>query len=353
MNVTNTLAKEIRVTTPASRDAWQHVMVADKDALPYQSPEWFDCILLIGNYQDASRMYEMPDGRFLVMPLVRHPYLPIQFSPPHGWGMGGLLSSTGALFPEDIAAVFADLRQQSAVRTSIRPNPRQADLWEAGRPDWVTAVPRHAHIIELSENFDDVWMGKMSKRTRKIVRKAERQPDLTAEWDATGRLIPAFYDLLLTSFSRWSAQQNEPLWLTHWRGKRRDPYEKFVEIAEQLGPMCRVYMAYRDGVPAASSITLQAANVNDSRGAMDRELAGQSGTNYLIQKMAIEEACKAGCRYYHLGESSPNSGLSQYKERFGAVGHPYFEYHIEKLPITKADKQLRTFVKKMIGFKDA
>ena len=352
MEATTTLHNAIRLTTPAPRDVWQQLMQSDSDALPYQSPEWFDCILHIGNYKDASRLYEMPDGRFLLMPLVRHPYLPIQFSPPHGWGMGGLLSSS-EIYPEDITAIFEDLRQNALVRTSIRPNPRQGDLWEAGRPDWVTAVPRYAHIIELSENFDDIWMGKMSKKMRKTVRKAERHPQLTAEWDNTGRLIPTFYDLLLKSIDQWSAQQNEPLWLAHWRGKRRDPYEKFVKIAERLGPMCRVYMAYRDGVPVASSITLQGANVNDSRGAMDKGLAGQTGANYMIQKLAIEEACKAGCRYYHLGESSPNSGLAQYKERFGAVGHPYFQYHIEKLPITKADKQLRTFVKNMIGFKDA
>jgi len=326
-------------------------MRVDPEALPYQSPEWFDCILAMGNCKDVSRMYEFPDGRFLVLPLVRHGVLPMEFSPPAGWGMGGLLS-TGGLYAEDITAVFEDLRRRPVARISIRPNPNQGALWEAGRPDWVTAVPRYAHVIDLSDGFDSVLNEKMGRKIRKALRKAERCSDITVEWDDTGRLIPEFYQLLMQSFDRWSARQNEPLWLTRWRGQRRDSLRKFEVIADKLGSMCRVYLARRDGKAAAASVTLQASNVNDSRGAMDHELVGQSGANYLLQKVAIEEACKAGCRYYHLGESGRAPGLALFKERFGAVGHEYNEYHVERLPITKFHAQLRNVVKKMIGFKD-
>ncbi|HEX2980122.1 MAG TPA: hypothetical protein VHO48_07650, partial [Anaerolineaceae bacterium] len=67
----------------------------------------------------------------------------------------------------------------------------------------------------------------------------------------------------------------------------------------------------------------------------------------------IEDACLAGCRYYHMGESGTSTSLSQFKSRLGAIAYPYAQYAIERLPITTTDRKLRGFVKKLIGFKDA
>ncbi len=86
---------------------------------------------------------------------------------------------------------------------------------------------------------------------------------------------------------------------------------------------------------------------------MDQDLAGPTLANYLLHKMAIEEACQAGCRYYHMGETGTSRPLAQFKTHFGAHEIPYAEYRLERLPISKLDRGLRTIVKGVIGFQDA
>jgi lipid II:glycine glycyltransferase (peptidoglycan interpeptide bridge formation enzyme) len=122
--------------------------------------------------------------------------------------------------------------------------------------------------------------------------------------------------------------------------------------AEQLGEACKVWIAYVGDTPVAGSIVLQYDNVNDSRGAIDREALGTSGANDLLQTQSIKDACEKGCRYYHLGETGANESLARYKERFGARPTPYAEYTLERLPLMRMDSALRTMVKKAIGFKD-
>ena len=86
---------------------------------------------------------------------------------------------------------------------------------------------------------------------------------------------------------------------------------------------------------------------------MDKELAGPVFANDLLLSMSIEDACRSGCRYYHLGESGLSTGLAHYKERFGAAPFRYAEYCLERLPVTAIDGWMRGLVKRAIGFKDA
>lgn len=348
-------AGPLRVTSPAPREVWQELLRADPTALVSQTPAWVDCICALGGCEDASRLYETPDGRQLVLPMVRRRGLPaalaIQASLPPSWGMGGLLAAGGAA-PEEVAAVFADLAARPALRTSLRPNPLAAEAWAAARPAVVVAVPRLAHVLDLEGGFERVWSERFKGETRTGVRKAERA-GLVVECDTSGRLVPVFYDLFRRSVDRWARQQHEPLRLARWRAQRRDPLRKFQLVAERLGEACRIWVAWLDGRPAAAILVLQGANASYTRGAMDKELAGPARANHLLHRLAIEDACRAGCRHYHMGESGSSASLAQFKSRFGAAPHRYAEYHLERLPITSLDDRLRRLVKRLIGFKDA
>ena len=345
----------IKVTSPAPRDVWHALLKADTEAIPYQHPAWLDCICTASNYKDVSRLYEMSDGRQFILPLVRRPNLPEAFSPaaslPSGWGRGGLLGS-GDIRVDEVASIFDDLAHLPFPRISVRPNPRQGPVWAEAAPRNIVAVPRRAHVLDLEGGFDRVWEERFEAKTRTAVRKAERK-GVVVECDTTGRLVPVFYELLERSFDRWARQQHEPRLLTHLRGQSRDPLSKFQIMAKHLGEACRVWVAWVDGKPAAAILVLQYGNVNDSRGAMDKEVAAGTGANELIQKLAIEDACRAGCRYYHLGESGNSASLSHYKERFGAIAYSYAEYHLERIPITSIDHGVRSVIKKVIGFKDS
>ncbi len=343
------------VDTPAPRHIWEEIIQADPHALVFQTPEWLAAMCEAGPFVDASRLYTMSSGKKLLLPMVRRKGLPAslttQASQPHAWGMGGLLSSE-PLEVEDIAAVFADLAVLPALQTSIRPNPLHGDLWAAAAPSTVLKVPRVAHVLELDSDFDVVWKDHFKSTTRTAVRKAEKS-GLVVECDTTGKLLPAFYSLLEQSFDRWAEQQHEPLLLSRFRAKQRDPLSKFEVISRVVGQAAQTWIAWLDGEPAAALLVLQGKNANYTRGAMNKDLAGPSQANVLLQKMAIEDACRAGCRYYHMGETGQSSSLSQFKERFGAVAYQYAEYRLERVPITSIDRNLRTFVKKLTGFKDA
>ncbi len=354
ITLSQTQRKFFAVTSPAPRALWQEVAAADPLGLVSQTPAWVDTICATGHYRDASRLYEMADGRQIILPLVceagRPAFLATASSFPAAWGMGGLVSRTPVTVA-DLALIFADLQQRSLLRTLIRPNPLVNDLWAAAAPAGVIKTARRAHVLDLTGGFGQVWSKRFESKTRNHIRKAERS-GLVVECDTTGRLAPVFYGLLEQSFERWGEQQHEPRWLARWRGHQRDPLTKFTAMTKQLGAACRIWVAWANGEPAAAIVVLQGNNAHYTRGAMHKALAGPTNANDLLQRFAIEDACNAGCRAYHMGESGASTALAQFKSRFGAVEVPYADYRLEKLPITHWDQQLRSVVKRLIGFRD-
>jgi hypothetical protein len=344
----------LRVTSPAPRSVWQQVLDADPDALVAQSPQWIDAMCVSDGYEDASRLYETPRGACLVLPMVRRagwpPGLAPRASMPMAWGMGGLLAE-GRPTRDELAAVIADLASGSAVRTSIRPNPLHDERWRGAGESGAVTIPRCAHVLDLHGGADKLWK-EMRSEARRGVRKAERS-GIEAESDATGRLVPVFHQLLQLSVERWAGQQHEPLALARWRARRRDPLEKFEQMAAALGDAMRIWVAWRDGAPVAASVVLQGANANDTRGAMDKALIGNTCANDLLEWLTIRDACEAGCRWLHLGESGSSRGLAQFKEKWGARPVRYSEYRFERLPLTRADLLARGAVKRVLRFKDA
>ena len=344
----------VRVTSPAPRDTWHALVREDRDALLSQTPEWMDCVVAFGGHEDASRLYELPDGRQAVLPMVRRTGLAGRVagsaSFPAGWGVGGLVAP-GGVEVEDARAVFADLSSRPGLRTSLRPSPMQASAWAAARPDGIAVVPRLAHTLDLDGGFERVWTERFTGTARTAVRKAEKS-GLTVELDTTGRLLPVLYELYERSLTRWATQQNEPRFLARWRAQHRDPVEKLELLARRLGDACRIWIAWQGDRPAAGILVLQGANAHYTRGAMDKDVAGPTRANYLLHRLAIADACEAGCRHYYMGESGTSQSLGQFKTRLGALPWAHAEYHIERLPLTAIDSGARGLVKRAIGFRD-
>jgi hypothetical protein len=350
----NATTPKPKVTMPAPLSVWRRLLQADPSAVVSQSPEWVRALCDQAGYEDATRLYELSNGRQLVLPMVRrrgsNGRMAVQASHPYGWGTGGILAEGGAR-PGEVAAVFSELARQPALLTVIRPNPLLTAQWSAARPPQALAVRRLAHVLDLKGGFETVWQAKFNANARRSVRRAERS-GLTVERDDSGRLVPVFYELYERSVERWAAQQHEPLWLAAWRARRRDPINKFRLLAESLGETFRVWVAWHNGAPAASIVVLQGVNASYIRGAMDKDLAARTRANYLLHRLAIEDACAAGCHYYHMGESGESSSLAEFKMKFGALPHRHAEYRLERLPLTKLDRLARGAVKRAIRFKD-
>jgi lipid II:glycine glycyltransferase (peptidoglycan interpeptide bridge formation enzyme) len=218
-------------------------------------------------------------------------------------------------------------------------------------PGRARRAARLAHAIDLDGGFGAVWHDRFSSSTRKYVTRAE-QAGVTVECDTEGRLVPVYYELFRRATERWAAQQHEPLLLARLRGHRRDPERKFATIARTMGEACRMYVAYVDGHPAAACLILSYHNANAARVVLDRQRVGRTGAPDLMMKHAIEDACKAGCRYFHQGESGTSKGIADFKQRVGGTAYAYEEYYLERLPVTAIDHAARTGVKKLINVKD-
>ena len=342
------------VTTPVPRDIWQKTYLADSTAIFHQSPRWMEYLCAAGGYENISRLYEFKNGKHLVLPLVKRRGIPdvcaFAESLPYAWGHGGPLASS-VLEKQDIAVVMKDLAQVGYLSTSIRPNPLQGALWAAAQLPKMETVARCSHVLDLSGGFEEVWTKRFSKQKRKDVRRAQHA-GLEVECDTTGRLIPVYYKLYEQSLVRWAQQQHEPLWMARLRAHLRDSQSKLKAMADFLGEYCRVWVAWHEGRPVASHIVLQDTNSTPILGAVDKPAAAATNANSLLERLTIEDACQAGCRYYDMGETGENKGLAYYKRGYGAVAVTYADYHLERLPFTKWDRNLRGFVKGLIGFKD-
>lgn len=338
------------VISPAPRDIWNEVFQSDPYALETQSPAWTDA-MCEGGYEDASRLYEV-GGRTLVLPVLRRSVgglVRIEAANPLQCGCGGLLAPGGPT-EADTTAVFADLAQRRVVSQTVWPNPILADQWAANVPTSATVIPRLGHLLDLQGGFDQVWTKRFKGAARTGARKAERE-GVTVECDTTGRLVPQRYELLEGAVARWARRQHEPLWLALRRQRSQNPLERFDAMARHLGSRCRVWIARVEGRPAAAELVLLGANAYDFRAAMAEDLKRYRAPD-LIERLAIEEACKEGCRYYYMGDSGWSDSLSHYKEQFGARPCHYAEYRLERLPISRAQKAVKGVVKRAIGFRD-
>ncbi|MFO1131157.1 MAG: GNAT family N-acetyltransferase [Hyphomicrobiales bacterium] len=334
---------------------WDRIYALDEQALPSQSSAWTNAICVTGGYALKRRKYIFQDGTEAALCLFskNHSITPfqIQRSPPAAWGFGGPIS-TRPLSSEHLRAILDDCARLPGAAMQIRPNPLVANIWSdaAAGSGW-TALPRKAHVLDLQGGFEAVWNHGFLGRTRSHARKAERL-GITVHSGSGAELVEEFDALFRLSILRWARKQNEFPWLASLRGQIRDPKKKFLEMARLCSDVVRIMIARKDGRAIAGIVVLYGNNAHYTRGAMDDQAVGNSGTNSLLQATAIKEACERNCRYYHMGESGESASLTAFKAQFGAVGHAYAEYFYEHLPVLSARQELRTLGKKLIGFRD-
>ena len=237
-------------------------------------------------------------------------------SMPSACGMGGLVAESRPQ-PEEMAAVAADLAADPALRTGVRPNPLHADEWAGVAGHGVVTIPRRAHVIDLTGGDEAAWKALCPRPDgERSARRSGR------DWRSAAASTKRW---CRSSTSCWSGRScaGPPPSTSRWRWRagalhRRDPLSKFEALAARLGEAMKVWVAFKDGAPAAATVVLVGANASYTRGAMDKELAGPTRANDLLQWLAIQDACAAGCRAYHMGESGASRSLARFKEKFGA-----------------------------------
>jgi hypothetical protein len=268
--------------------------------------------------------------------------------------VGGPISEDGRIAPAEAAAVLADVARRRTLATEIRLRHRAPGPWlDENGPFTIEENRLKSHVLDLDGGFATVWRDKFRSNMRTAVRKAERS-GLEVEVDRSGRLLPEFFDLYEASIQRWAVMQHEPIWLTRWRTTRITQPKILASVARHFGADCAIWMARWKDEPAAAIIVLTSgAYAKQWRGAMNKQLAGPHRANELLHRLAVEDACQHGYRYYDMGTARPGSPLAAFKGKLGAVPHPLHVLRAERLPVDSLRGASQKLVKKMIGFHGA
>ena len=329
------------VTTPVPPAVWESLYRSDENAVVSQSPAWRDAVFASGRYQDASVLYEFPSGRQVVMPMARRRRQPSQATAvaswPQVWGIGGPITQGGKVSPAEAAVVLGDVARRGTLAAAITLRHDADKAWLSQARQF--HVEEHGcYVVDLAGGFGEVWQHRFRSSTRRAVRKAERS-GLEVEVDRSGRLLDVFYDLYQKSLVRWAAAQHEPLWFTRLRMNRVSytTPRHLALVARHFGGDCATWVAWYKGQPAAANIILRSgAYAKYWRGAMDKEIAAPVRANDLLHRLAIEEACQEGYRFYDMGGSEPGSSLTRFKVNLGATLLYTHELRAERLPVYRA-----------------
>ena len=343
------------VTSPVPRAVWESLLRSDQNALVSQSLPWRDALFASGRYQDASLLYEFPSGRQVVLPFARHGLQPSWgarlTSWPRGWEVGGPITPGGPVSPDEAAAVFADVLGQGTLMTAIKLRHDADRVWLSEARQF--GVDKFSYwVLDLAGGFGQVWQHKFRGTARTAIRKAERS-GLDVEVDRSGKLLHVVHELHEKSIARWAAMQQAPLWATRRRMNRDCPAspDRLALVAGHFGEQCTTWVARSKGQPVAAIIVLRSgAYAKYWRGAMDKELATPVRANELLHRLAIEEACRDGYRFYDMGGAEPGSSLAGFKEKLGTTVHSSYLLRAERLPVRAAVRRSENLVK-MISFR--
>lgn len=339
----------VRVVSPAPRDVWRRALAADPHAVATQTPEWLDCLCRRTGRVDASRLYELPDGRRLVLPLVARRVAGLtvaEESFPYGWGYGGVLADgDGGLAEADVRVVLADLARRPTVRTGIVPLSLAGAPWSAAAPAGAVRLPYRAQVIDLSQGYAHLWEKVFKRQVRNSVRKAERfDLDVRCERgdDPDGVGVRAFAELYGQSVDKWAEQRGQPRWLALRVAAHQDRPGQVAAVAAALGPRCVVWSAHHQGRPVAVNVVLQhGRHALGWLSAMDTELSRETLATYVLHVRSLEAAAAEGVVHFHMGESDPGSAPERFKAYFGARPVDYEALRLERLPLTRAEHGLR------------
>lgn len=334
-----------------SRPEWEEIAEQNDNLSACHLPAWLDSMHEVSGYLDASRLYETRDGRRLLLPLAVRPHLPSGFgvygSWPEYWNGGrdggGLLSHDGPVTAEDVRAVASDLAAVPALRIRVMPSTADAEAWRRGVAGPVTRTPMAAQVVDLSGGIDAVW-GRFTSSGRRACRRAERR-GVVVECDTTGRLMSDFLRLYRRSVDRWAAEHPLPTPVARQVIARRHTDAKMHVVARRLGSRCQVWIARLEGQAVSGFILLtHGAAATYWKGAMDKGLDGGSGATNLLHRCAMEVAIGDGRLRYDLGPSGRET-LVRFKASLGAAIERYEGYVFERIPLTAADRVLRTGLK--------
>jgi CelD/BcsL family acetyltransferase involved in cellulose biosynthesis len=341
----------VLTVSPAPREAWQEILAADADAMPTQTPQWLDAICSGRGWSDASRLYRLPSGRRLLLPLAARAVAGVPLveeSWPYSWSYGGLLAEGGPPSLAEIAMVVEDLRRRMRLRWRVQPSPLHAATWDAAVPARVARVPYRTQIVDLDAGPGSA-ASRFHRTARYKVHKAERD-GVKVERQELEPFMTGFDRLYTQSVDRWARQRNQPLPLARLLGRLRARPRQLARATRTLGQASELWTASYRGEPVAMDVVLvHGRHALYWLGVVDPELSRTTGGTQLLKATIFDSARRRGVRWFNLGESDVGGGVEAYKLKLGASSYDYHAYQQERLPLSRAAALSRRALTGLLG----
>lgn len=164
--------------------------------------------------------------------------------------------------------------------------------------------------IQLAPDPDTLWNGYTSKHRKNVKRAYKHELEVRK---GGLDLLPVFYQMMEESWR----QLGTPLY-------RRDYFERVLQTFPEN---TSVFLCHRKGEPVAVALTGYCNGVVEGLWAGGGLLARQLDANYVLYWEMIRDACVRGCRSFHLGRSTADSGGEDFKRRWNAESHQLYWYY--------------------------
>lgn len=171
--------------------------------------------------------------------------------------------------------------------------------------------------LDLRPTLDTLFQNFHKSCVQRKIRRAERE-NLSYEQGRSDLILKKFYDLLLVTRRR--------------HGLPPQPVTWFRNVIASMGNRALIRVASKHGQPVASIVTIQYKDTLIYKyGCSDSRFNNLGGNPFLFWK-AIQDAKANGVLTYDLGRSEQdNSGLTAFKENWGAVSMPLDYYRLPAL----------------------
>lgn len=204
-------------------------------------------------------------------------------------------------FDAFLAALQSEMEEARWAYLELRPLTANLEM----PPGWGSSEAFHWHRLNLQPSLEDLFRNFHKDSTQRKVRRAERE-GLTYSEGASESILKLFYGLLVLTRRR---HQLPP-----------QPYSWFRNLIDCMGDALKIRIAYKDGQPIASILSLAYKNTMVYKYGCSDPAFHQMGGMHLLFWKTIQEAKERGLRELDFGRSEwDNHGLVTFKDRWGAT----------------------------------
>lgn len=306
---------------PLSNPRWAEFLAHHPQATIFHTPEWLQALQDTYGYEPVvfttSREGELSNG--------------VAFCHVRSWLTGKRLVSLPfsdhcqpLAVGDDLKAILGFLhdRRRADRRKYIELRPVYDEGMFEDQPAFGVEEVFSFHTIDLRRDLETIYRGFHDSCVRRKIKRAERE-NLTLESGNSQELLDKFRHLLLLTRLRHKLPPQPATW--------------YRNLARCLGDKLTIHLLSKDGVPAASILTLSYKNsLMYKYGCSDARFHNLGGMPLLFWK-AIQQGKQMGMERFDLGRSAPDDpGLVAFKGHLGAVASE-LRYYRDPAPRQKKE----------------